>query len=585
MTTDWANLGQPKFDRTVEALVRHRFGEKVRAVNGRGGDDGIDIEVALDDERLWILQLKFYPEGFSSVWGKRRTEILNSFRTAKKHSPAEWTLVVPCLCTNPEHKYVANLNGGQVPPKITVIDRDDLDAWMADAPSVDAYVQRTATSELQQMARDFSQERAALLDGISDVAARVRNLGSVVDSVDLDWAVDFARSGDTTEVVIRPRDADAPRRSPIGFTVEIGDFGEEHAQLQQQLMRNIGYATSERIRIPRDVVRTVRFDGPEFIAGDYPPGTVELISPPRRPAIDQPLELRAFHEGTLTATYEARVTHAAPGPIGGSIDATLCGGHLDVRLRVPHDVDSANDSHELLKPGIDFELNYGAVSPSVVVQALSTRRMLRYSSRLEFRVNGDLLVAVRLSDPSESAKDYETDLLAIEQFAYDLDVVQRHTGKFFDIPEYMNPGDRVNIRVARLLIEGHIVASPRAPRFTMRMTGQDTPELRSALQAPRSIVWPAGPHVVTVGERELMIGDVYAVHPAATPINPDEAIAALDAGDAQGFEVHLRPGDDPYFYLTLADVSPPEVMRRSLAQWSLWGIDQPGVPEGSWSPS
>ena len=44
MSIDWDRLNQPTFDRIVEALVRHRFGDKVRAVNGRGGDDGIDIE-------------------------------------------------------------------------------------------------------------------------------------------------------------------------------------------------------------------------------------------------------------------------------------------------------------------------------------------------------------------------------------------------------------------------------------------------------------------------------------------------------------------------------------------------------------
>ena len=36
----------------------------------------------------------------------------------------------------------------------------------------------------------------------------------------------------------------------------------------------------------------------------------------------------------------------------------------------------------------------------------------------------------------------------------------------------------------------------------------------------------AGPFVVVVDGRELTIGDVYAVHPAATPINGDEATAA-----------------------------------------------------------
>lgn len=124
---------------------------------------------------------------------------------------------------------------------------------------------------------------------------------------------------------------------------------------------------------------------------------------------------------------------------------------------------------------------------------------------------------------------------------------------------------------------------PRAPRFSLKMTGTDLPEVRDLLQGPRSIVWPAGPYVATVGGRELVFGDVYLVHPAATAINADEAIAALDAGQAEGFEVLFRPGDEPYFYLTLADVQEDEVLRRSLAQWTLTGIEQPGVPDADWS--
>jgi hypothetical protein len=51
------------------------------------------------------------------------------------------------------------------------------------------------------------------------------------------------------------------------------------------------------------------------------------------------------------------------------------------------------------------------------------------------------------------------------------------------------------------------------------------------------------------------------------------------AAEAQGFQVHFAPGDDPYFYVTLADVPPDEVFRRSVAQWTLYGVDQPGVPD------
>lgn len=576
---DWDSLGQPKFDRVVEALIRHRFGETVRAVNGIGGDEGIDIEVVLDGGRLWILQLKYFPEGFTSVYRARRTQISRSFKTASKHSPAKWSLVVPRVCNNSEDRFVKNLNGGKKPPVIDIIDRDDLDGWLADAPQIERWALRNATSELREMARDFSQEKAALLGGMPDLAARVDNLGRLADSADLDWQVGIANSDDATSITIRPRHRDAAARNPINFTVELDQLGEDHAQLQQELLRTFGYAPSGRLRIPGEVVRSVRFGGPDFIAGDYPPGLVEIVSPPTGPAVGQRLEIRAYLDDDLVASFEGRITHAAPGQIGGSIEATLCSGNLDVRLRLPHDIEpAATSGSDFPPPGLDLRLNYGTVRPSIVEEVLSTYRVLSFAGRLKFFVNGDFLATVAMHG-HQTAEEYDEDLLAIEQFAYDLDVVQRHTNFFFDIPDELHPGDRVMLRVARLLIEGHIVASPRARVFTAGMTGVDTPEIRAPLLEPQSIVWPAGPYAVEIAGRELIIGEVYAVHPQVTAINGDEAIAALDAGRADGFQVRFRPGNDPYFYLTLANEPPEQIPRRNLAQWSLSGVKQPGTTD------
>lgn len=582
---DWAALGQPTFDRVVEAMVRHRFGDVVRAVNGVGGDEGIDIEITLDGGRLWILQLKYFPEGFSSVWGARRTQITRSFKRALKHSPARWTLVVPRVCSNSENKFVKNLNGGRKPPVITIIDRDELDVWLAEAPHIERWALRNATSELREMARDFGQETATLAGGLPDLSARVKSLGQLANATDLDWKIGFASSEDATSITISPRDSASAARSPIEFSVELDQLGESHTELQQQILRTFGYAPSGSLLIPGDVVRSVRLDGPDFIAGDYPPGAVEFISPPTGPAIGERLEVRAYQGGEIVASFEGSITHSAPGTIGGSIEAAFCSGHLDVRLRLPHDIELAKGAGaEFPAPGLDLSLNYDSVRPSVVEEVLSTRRVICLATRLEFAIDGEVVAKVQTDGP-RTASDYDEDLIAIEQFAYDLDVVQRHTNRFFDIPKEMRPGDRVKLRVARLLIEGYIVASPLARVFTVGMTGGDAPEVRASLLEPQSIAWPAGPYAVEIAGRQIIIGDVFTLHKQATPINGDEAIAALEAGNAEGFEVHFRPGDDPYFYLTLANESPDQVLRRQIAQWTLRGVDQPGVSDYDWHES
>lgn len=580
MTIEWTRLDQPTFDRIVEALVRHRFGDRVRAVNGRGGDGGIDIEITLDEGELWILQLKFYPEGFSSVWGQRRSAIRESFKSAENHEPARWSLVVPCVCTTPEHDYVTTFNGGKQPPKITVIDRDDLDAWLADAPSIDASFQRTPNSELERMARVYGQERAALLGGISDVASRVCDLGSVVDAVDLDWVVDFEQQGKSTSLTIRPRDPDAPARSPIDLTVRLRDLGEDHADLHRQLDRSIAFAPSDPVLIPHEVIRSLAVNGPPFVAGHYPAADVEIFPTSRSAAIGWPLEIRAFHDDEFIASFEGRVTYAAPGAIGGSIEGDLCDGRLRLRLRLPYSPTGPTDTEpKSLRPGIDLQLNYGAIRPAVVSEVLSTMRVLRAATRLEVTGNGQPLTTLHNNNAPTTSADYDADLLAIEQFADDLDVVQRHTHTFFDIPEYMQPGDRVKLRVARLLIEGFIVASPSAREFTVRLADSGADEWRALVQRPRSVVWPAGSHVVEVAGRSLTIGNVYAIHPQATAVNAQEAIETIDAGNWEGFQVHFRPGDDPFFYIALADVEPAEIRSKRVAWWSLFGVDQPSAPD------
>ncbi|WP_165765969.1 hypothetical protein [Mycolicibacterium wolinskyi] len=572
MSVDWAGLDQLTFDRVVEALVRDRFGAGVRAVNGKGGDEGIDIEIRLEYDIVWILQLKFYPGGFSSEHRKRRREIANSYHRAEQHRPAIWSLVVPELCTPGEQKWVTALNDGKSSPHITVIDRDDLDAWLGAAPHIDQWAQRNVNSELERLAKIFGQEKAAILGGVSDVLARVRDLGGVVNSLDLDWAVDFAHQGGRSSVIVRPRHPGAPVTNPVTFAVEVGELD---AELERVVMSNLGYATSETVHLPAEVVRSVHISGGPFQAGEYPPGPVQFVTRPGGPGRGKQLEFKTFHEGSLVGTFEGIITHAAPGPIGGTIEADFSGGHLKARLRLPHHGNTTTLS-DMPGPGFEMALDFDAQPPSVVADVLSTARMLRLASRVEIRVQGALLTAVK---PTYTPDSDDAEMIAIEEFAGDLAVIQRHTNSHFTMPTEMRPGERVKARVARLLAENYIVASPRAPRLTLEMSGDDTPGLREMLSRPQQpILWPAGPFTETLAGRELLIGDVYVVGRRAAILNGAEAIAALDSGTAQGFKVILEPVDEPYFYLTLANVDQTQINSRYLAAWSLYGIDQPGLP-------
>ena len=583
MSVDWHALGQKGFDRTVEGLFHRRFeadGEVI-AYDGRGGDAGKDIEVVSNDGKRRIYQLKYFPEGFSSGWARsRRPQIKKSYATALQHNPDEWILVVPNVLTTSERNFVQKLNAEGCVPLVSIIGRDTLDSWLADDPRYDEHLQRDGNSTLERMAKVYNYERAALLAGIPDVAMRLRDFGSVVDSVDPDWTLDFGRFSGREVIALRPQHPQAAARSPITFSITTRPLGDERADLRAHIERGLGYATADPIIIPGNAVESVTFGGPAFIAGDYPPGDVRIGPFTNNLAVGKPAEIKLWSEDTFVASFRGKVVHAARGQVGGSVQIAFYDEKLKVQFRLPHSEDlSTLPSSEALRPGVDLAFGFGDDPPDFVEKILSTARCIRLGSRLELSIDNEPAVVLG-APPQMTAENYDQDLITIEQYAYDLHVVQQHCNQFFNMPQHIEPGGRVAMRVARLLIEGHIVAWPHAQIFTVQLNVAEDTDLITELPKPIRVAWRAGdPYTVKVGDKVLTIGDVYAVHHAAVPNNADEAIAALKAGEGDGFQVHYRPGNDSCFYLTLADVEPEEVFKRSIAEWSLIGVDQPGLPD------
>ena len=294
VSIDWDRLGQPRFDRAVEVLAYRRFKSRVRAVNGRGGDGGIDIEITDDDGRLWILQLKYFPEGFSGGFAPRRQQIKASFDTAvRKHNPDKWSLVYPNTLTPEEDAYVKGLSGAEKPEIGRTIDRTVLDSWLADDPTLDAFLQRDPFTELERLARLYRQERAALLDGASDLLARIQALGEVIDSTDDDYTADVQRNADGVSLTVRPQH---PGARPATLRVTLRPLAEQDQDLRDHLDRTIGYGTSDPVRIPQQAVESLHIEGPKILEGDHPPADVELHPASDAPGVGKPLEIRILDE-------------------------------------------------------------------------------------------------------------------------------------------------------------------------------------------------------------------------------------------------------------------------------------------------
>jgi hypothetical protein len=111
---DWSTVGRQTFDQIADTLLAREFGTRGYAVDGRGGDGGIDY--AADDDKI-IFQYKYFPDGFTTR--SRRTQIQRSFKKAMTDEPDEWILVVPTLTTPWERNSVTGLGKGSE-VKITI---------------------------------------------------------------------------------------------------------------------------------------------------------------------------------------------------------------------------------------------------------------------------------------------------------------------------------------------------------------------------------------------------------------------------------------------------------------------------------
>ncbi|MEV7282983.1 hypothetical protein AB0O01_00165 [Streptomyces sp. NPDC093252] len=558
MAVEWERVGQLGFDRIVEAVV-HRVYEasaRVEVVNGRGGDDGIDIKV-IDGSRVRVFQLKYYPDGFPTGSFKgRRKSIRESFARAMRQGPQEWVLVVPCVLTAAERDFVLSLRAGQA-VQVEVWDRAKLD----DLLSVHADVEASFTrDQLLEAARVYGQERALLMDGIGDVSARVKALGGQVDRLDDHWTVDFAREGDMVVHMLRGKHPRAHEVSPIVITLTgIGPLAPEQAEA---VRRSLGYGLDERVVLPRGAVEKMTVTGPWFLAREHQ--DVEVRWHPAQATLPAGMdaELVFLDAERVTASYPGTLKHLGRGSAGRSVRMELAGGRLQL----------LQPDNPKVAASMKFTFSLEGLEPAAALRVLHIHRRIAAGGAFEVRT-GEGAVGGGEVPPSPEAVRREAAQLQL--YLEDLEVVQRHCEQYFALPDECTPEERIFLRIARLLVDGHCVVSPFLPRARITLNGRDSPVVRALLSGePHPVRLPCGAFTVPFAGRRLELGPVLVFHPRATaePDSGGKALAALGAGRGDGAVVSIRPTDGQRFRLLLQrSVTGPEATPVPL--------ELPGFPE------
>ncbi len=451
---EWERLPKDEFDKIVDVLITTHYkelGYDAQAVDGRGGDGGIDIEVRErgTGKLLHIFQVKYFPEGFPTAHRTRRTQIRNSFKKAEQHEPPEWSLVMPSKGTPHERKFVTGLKSEKIPRTHTV-GTVELDQMMAKNPDVNQWAVRSERDEalsrvgrsdvLPKTEEEFQQAVGDLLDRANKFSPYWGRQIGVFD-------------GHPVAELVAKRD-DAAEKEPLSLTINTA-FGQTTKDVERQWREVVGYGRNRRVTLPASVVRSIVKHGPEeWFAGKLGPSEVVVV-PEAREHESVPVHV-VLHdaEGNEIARLDGDTVEQGAGVVGGVVELDLDGG-----LHQAWFVDKVGETGKT-----EQTLSVAGVSAREVARALRFTGAMKDAADMTLVIAGEEIIAT-ITDPSVPELP-----INVTEYVDDLAVIERLADVKIPVPKRLpTTTGRIWARVIRMLLEGK---RPAAPTRTMEVNFQ-----------------------------------------------------------------------------------------------------------------
>ncbi len=518
------------FDRVVEVLLRRMWEPKahtdVHVIDGRGGDDGLDVYVERNGFTVHVYQLKFFPEGMSGGFRTRRAQVKRSFESVQDLEGLEdWTLVMPRNPTVQEQQSVGAMRAGRA-VRMHVWGQAALDDELSKFPDLLAWAQRDDTLAFLRTA---AHEKDALA-GPDDLQNRVRDLAAIANSRSAYWGTNISvEHGVTTETLYAKR-PDASEKEPISFTIN-PTFGPEHTELEQQYRRAIDYGSTRRVSLPPEVLGEFEVRGPEWIA--HKSDNVRLEFGSRMLDEPTPAELRILRPaGGYLGLLKGSVTAYSQGLKGYMLSANFAG--LVMEFRKPDDGMSGDAD-------LAFDvIGMNATDARAVLHAI---KLMDEGHNFEIFVRGTPIFQTESHSPSSPELHVSSGLWELVE---DLALLEQEYMVGFTLPERISVEERIDIRVARLLTDGLATTSPKMASLTLTATGEtdDADEEVDILDGePRVITTSNRNFVLEVLGQKLHVGTMRSYHPAVAVREAEELRARRATGEVEGMKVVLVPTD------------------------------------------
>jgi hypothetical protein len=556
---NWRTISENDFNEIAESLiVRDRTGDGLvaQAVDGRGGDGGTDIDVRVErtGQVTEILQLKWFPEGFSNRFGTRKAQIRHSFEAAMADNPPVWTLVVPANLTPNERKSVwAMAEGRKV--IIRFIDATQLNLLLADHPNVHDWAIRDAGLDaLSRVGRE-----QAVLAKPGDLAAEALRLSKQADGTSAYWGRNWSvKEGAVTEEFYAKR-PDAAEREPLSFVVQTV-FGPDDAELQKNFRDSLDYGLIKPLVLPDRVVTSITKVGPEWFAEEAGPAELQLF-PTKSVRKNLKITATAFDvEDRRISSISGRTSLATSGHEGGSVLCNFAGGLIQL-WRFPLD---------LAKPGtVDINFKPAGSTARDIQKSMVFLESLSRATRISLTVDGK---TSNLGVP-ELAAAYAPDP-ALRELVDDLAFLETHLNVAFEFPEELPTAFQcVWIRITRRMLEGRCVPLPDADGFNITLNGERSIADSDLFGEGVALFIGNDEWTIDILGEELFIGSMGVYHAHACADGAAEHLKALLAGKGAGRKVHLRPADHTPFRIYSPSRMKPE--DKVIAEpWALHGIPE-----------
>lgn len=530
---DWSLISEEDFNRVVEVLLvrEHTNSEHVaRALDGKGGDGGIDVGVwTRSPYRIeHIFQLKYFPEGFTGPYRKGRLpQIEKSFESAwKNHRPAFWTLVMP---KNPHKNELEAVEGLPADRNVVVnvIGVAQLDELLAKHPDIEQAVLR---DNLVEYLSKFNMEKAALIAS-TDLQERAEGLQALANDRSPHWNTSFAMTPNGYEEFYTPKHTEAMKYEPIETKFTIS-FGAQDAGIAKTVQKVLEYGSFGEVVLPPGSGKMER-TGPSWVSplrnGDdtiFSLGT-RVTVPDRNEIVT--LSLRD-EWGFTKGKFEGIIRGRTGGTRGASIKVGF-GNCLTAVIAL--DQPGVHDD----KGRIDFDLELAGGSVQDALFAISLMETIQPGVCTEFYIDGQKLCLLQIDNDSEpwKADEYQMGILD------DLVVLQKKTDLGFVFSANLTRRERVMLRVARLLLEGHGTQLPHGGIFTMELTGELGAKLAEDIATSGVAVYfvlPAFPFEFQ--NSRINLGAVTVYSRRAIAVNDQEVSEAIAAGQVEGLKVPIK---------------------------------------------